>query len=82
MATQLMRLGCVSCHKMWPYEVGEYTRSKGVTPTSSLTSPVLNPGVAWKNIGVAVRGFGLRVAVGSAGSSPDWPFSSTQWDHN
>ena len=39
-------------------------------------SAVLNPGVAWENIGVAVTGEGLWVAVGFADSSPDWPFSS------
>ena len=27
------------------------------------------------------RSEGLGVAVGSAGSSPHWPFSSTSWDH-
>ena len=51
-----------------------------LVPSPAVLNPAVGTpnGVAWKNIGVAV---GLGVAVGSAGSSPDWPFSSTPWDH-
>ena len=43
-----------------------------MTTTRDQRFSTQDPGVAWKNIGVA---------VGSACSSPDWPITSTPWDH-